>query len=291
MAVSHRGALHDHANQAEWHSLDQLRRCFQSRQVLELSLLIGGPLRLGGNDCAATPGEASMVWCMSMRFSASFVSFSVPLGDSCEATRLPTKAIYRTIHVVALLLVLTLPGCQKRSPVIVEVVVETPGFNAAQMDEFVAQQLLDVARGPDSITDGQALSYGGRTCVYVEISGEQGRTWIETLIPIVMKALPGGSRLRSIRQLADGETIPIPDDGETDSLHIQIDRDAVRAAGIPFREFIDELNRLLPADVRRDTDPDVLAALPIAIGDREHRLGEFVDLTRIKVPICVVRKE
>ena len=197
----------------------------------------------------------------------------------------------RTVHQLSILcVILSAAGCQRQTPVIARVTVTWPTASAVEMDEQVAFPLISSTNGVPGLADVRALSYAGRTEVYLTLEQRDSLPQINKRVNQVLPSLPSGCSLEKIDSLGAEEDIPPPEKGEEQTLVIHLKSDETLAQlGVSANDVTEQIQKLQAAGVISDENLDEVKSSRITVGGRDVPLEEVVELSVATQPKCVVR--
>lgn len=155
------------------------------------------------------------------------------------------------------------------------------------MEERIAWPLIRAINTVPDVTDVEALSYAGRTQIYVVWEGRERVDDVMQRVKDTIDLLPADCRLTAVDELGTGETMPSPEPGEVEQVEIHMkSEDVLSVLGIS-KEDAGRALRQLELEKLQNRTADDLELLAVTIDGRQLRLDDLADVIVARVPKCV----
>jgi hypothetical protein len=158
------------------------------------------------------------------------------------------------------------------------------------MDELVAYFMVTEIWKQPGVSDVQALSYEGRTDVYVELQEEQVLPDLAQTITETRRFLPEDCRLGKIERLPDGYSIPAPEEGSVDVFVIEVkEENPLNPIDVSVVDLYAAVQGLRASGITAGMSAEELAALTITVDGQAVILGDVAEVSVVQRPKCVAR--
>jgi hypothetical protein len=182
---------------------------------------------------------------------------------------------------LCVLLLMPAAGCGRSASAVIRIEFERSGADAIEMDQMVALPLLNAINGAPDVADIQAMSFVGRTQIFVTSSDGHSIEVVSQRVHDALTSLPSDCRLLAIDQLKAGENIPAGDAGESEQLKIDIKPNSVlRELGVSSADVKEAIAQVM-ADVPQSKDLENFKKQPWC---RRVQLHEVADIQVLKAP-------